>query len=124
MDEPDWDVPFLDEVPAEESPVSRDPIYNSAVTGLEAEAMIKKYGGDLFPPVESAPLATTHRASLFRDSLPADTGMNLPPDFAREFDRVATANNDRSVSKAVAKHFRFSKLSSEKFLTRKRLPRN
>ena len=61
----------------------RDPILNSALTGQKAEAMIMKYGGDLHTPAEPAPLAATHSASLFCDSLPVDTGMKLAPDFAR-----------------------------------------
>ena len=60
----------------------------NALTGLEAEAMIKNYGGDLFNPVESAPLAATHPASFFCVPLPVFTGLNLPPEFIREFDRV------------------------------------
>jgi len=66
-----------------------DPVLDSAMTGLEAEAMIIKYGGDLNPPVEPAPLAsTTHSAGLFCDSVPTDTGMDLAPDFVREYDCV------------------------------------
>ena len=75
------------------------------MTGLEAEAMIKKYGGDLFPPVESAPLAATHPASLFCDSPPTDTGMELPPDFACEIDRVSVADIGRHAYSAVTKNF-------------------
>ena len=33
-------------------------------TGLEAEALIKKYGGDLFTPVELAPMAARTRPAF------------------------------------------------------------
>ena len=41
--------------------------------------------------------------------------MDLAPDFAREYDRVAAADNDQRTARAIANNFRFSKLSSEKF---------
>ena len=91
------------------------------MTGLEAEAMIKKYGGDLHPPVEPAPLAfTTHSAGLFCDSLPPDPGLNLAPDFVREYDRIASTDLDRRTARVIADNFRFSKDSSEKYLTQRR----
>ena len=44
--------------------------------------------------METAPLAAAHTASLFCESLPIETGMELAPDFVREYDRVAAADND------------------------------
>ena len=41
--------------------------------------------------------------------------MNLAPDFAREYDRVASSDLDRRTSRAIADNFRFSKDSSEKY---------
>ena len=79
----EWFDPYCAEFPPEVTPVARDPIFDSVLTGLEAEAMIKKYGGDLFNPVESAPMATAHTASFFCDSVPSDSGLKLPPDFVR-----------------------------------------
>ena len=54
----------VDAFPPEEIPVARDPFLNCTLTGREAEAMIKKYGGDLFAPVEPAPMAASHTASF------------------------------------------------------------
>ena len=73
------DPEYFDEFPTEESSFARD----SVSTGLEAEALIKKYGGDLFTPVELAPMAATQPASFFRESLPTSSGIELPPDFSR-----------------------------------------
>ena len=92
---------YFDEFPTEETPYARDPILDRVSTGLEAEALIKKYGGDLFTPVELAPMAATQPASFFRESLPTSSGIELPPDFSREIDRVSVANNDWSVSLAI-----------------------
>ena len=81
LDEEDaeWFDPLCAEFPPEVTPVARDPIFDSVLTGHEAEAMIKKYGGDLFNPVESAPMATAHTASFFCDSVPSDSGLKLHP---------------------------------------------
>ena len=43
------------------------------------------------------------------------TGIELPPDFSREIDRVSVADNDRTADKAIAKGFRFPKETSEKY---------
>ena len=92
-----------------------DPVLESALTGLEVEAMIK-YGGDLRAPVEPAPLAsTTHSAGLFCASFPPNPGMILPPDFVREYDRVASTDLDHRTAGVIAVNFRFSKDSSEKY---------
>ena len=88
---------------------------DSAATGLEAEAMILKYGGDLFNPAESAPLATAHTASFFCESVPLDSGLNLPPDFIREFYRVALDGHDQRTAKTVAKNFSVLKRSFRRF---------
>ena len=121
----EWDEPISDTSHKMGRARAIDPVLDSAMTGREAEAMIAKYGGDLHPPVEPAPLAfPTHSAGLFCDALPPDPGMNLPPDFAREYDRVASADLDRRTSRAIADNFRFSKDSSEKYLTQKRPLRN
>ena len=50
--------------PTEETPYAHDPILDSVSTGLEAEALIKKYGGDLFTPVELAPMAARTRPAF------------------------------------------------------------
>ena len=63
------------------SSFARGPLLDSVSTGLEAEALIKIYGGDLFIPVELAPMAATQPASFFRESLPTSSGIELPPDF-------------------------------------------
>ena len=60
-------------------------------------------------------MAASHTASFFCDSVPVDSGLELPIDFAREIDRVAVADNDRRAVAAVAKNFRFSKEASDKF---------
>ena len=51
-----------------------------------------------------------------------NTGIELPPDFSREIDRVSVADNDRPAAKAIAKGFRFPKEPS--VLTRKKRLRN
>ena len=107
MEDSEWFDPYCAEFPPEVTPVVRDLIFDSALTGLEAEAMIIKYGGDLFNPVESAPMATAHTASFFCDSVPSDSGLKLPPDFVRKFDRVALSDIDRNrrISSTFAKKF-------------------
>ena len=125
VEDAEWDEPCSDISPHKMGRSrARDPILDCALTGLEAEAMIKKYGGDLHGPEEPAPLAsTTHSAGLFCVSLP-NPGMNLAPDFVREYDRVASSDFDRRSARVVADNFRFSKESSEKYLTQKRPRRN
>ena len=121
VEDPEW-VDTTDFYP-EVVPSARDPIFNSVLAGTEAEAMILKYGGDLHTPAEPAPLAATHSASLFCASLPVDTGMKLPPDFAREFDRVSVAGNNRQVCTS-AKNFAFRKNRRIHSLSQRRLQRN
>ena len=87
VEDPEWFDPYVSDFSPEEFAGARDPILNSALAGQEAEAMIMKYGGDLHRSAEPAPMAATQPASLFCDSVPVDTGMKLPPVFAREFDR-------------------------------------
>ena len=53
-------------------------------------------------------MAATQPASLFCDSVPVVTGINLPPVFAREFDRVSVADNNRQACASVGKNFRIS----------------
>ena len=53
------DPEYVDDFPIEEIAFARDPILDNVSTDLEAEALIKKYGGDLFSPVELAPMAAT-----------------------------------------------------------------
>ena len=96
MEDSEWDEPCSGISSKLGNSRALDPVLDSAMTGLEAEAMINKYGGDLHPPVEPAPLAlTTHSASLFCVACPFYTGMNLAPDFVREYVRVASAAIDR-----------------------------
>ena len=67
LEDMDPSYPAHAEVFTEELSYADDPILDCVSTGLEAEALIKKYGGDLFTPVDLAPSAATHPASFFRE---------------------------------------------------------
>ena len=58
-------------------------------------------------------MAATQPASFFRETFPLNTGIELPPDFSREIDRVSVS--DRPAATAIAKGFRFPKETSVKF---------
>ena len=58
-------------------------------------------------------MAATPPASFFRGTYPVNTGIELPPDFSREIDRVSVINDARPSAKAIAKGFRFPKETSQ-----------
>ena len=65
MEDPEWFDPYFAEFSPEETPGACDPILNSTLTGLEAEAMNKKYGETFLPQLSPRPWQLRTPASFF-----------------------------------------------------------
>ena len=123
LEDPEGVDPYATEFYPTVASNARDPIFNSVSAGIEAEAMILKYGGDFAVPEEPASMATAQPASLFCDAVPVDTGIKLLPDFAREYDRVSVTDINRQSCAAVGRNFRISGKTAQKlFVTEKASP--
>ena len=73
---------------------AEDSVSDCVSTGLEAEALLKRYGGDLYlpsynkAPGEFASNTPSDAATFFRTRTSDEAGIELPLGFSREYDNI------------------------------------
>ena len=105
---------------------AEDSVSDCVSTGLEAEALLKRYGGDLYlpsynkAPGEFASNTPSDSARFFRTRTSDEAGIELPLGFSREYDNISSSREFNGMVGSISKGFRFQKETAEKyFITEK-----